>query len=149
MSDLTDLYQEIVLDHNSRPRNFRKMERADRTAEGFNPLCGDRVVLYIRSEGDDIKDVSFQGTGCAISRASTSMMTEAMKGKTKAQALRLFDMFHHEITGDDDSAVDPDALGDLEAFAGVRDFPSRVKCASLAWHTLRAALEDKGKVSTE
>lgn len=146
MTDLTELYQELVLDHNSRPRNFRKAANANRTAEGFNPLCGDRVTLYVQLEDGIIKDVSFQGTGCAISRASTSMMTEAVKGKTMEEAQRLFDLFHREVTGRE---ADPEALGDLEAFAGVRDYPSRVKCATLGWHTLRSALEGKGKASTE
>ncbi len=148
MSDLTDLYQEIVLDHNSKPRNFRKAEQANRSAEGFNPICGDRVLIYVEMEGDKIKDVAFQGTGCAISRASTSMMTEAVKGKSKAEAQRLFDLFHRQITSDDD--IDLDELGDLEAFSGIRDYPSRVKCVSLGWHTLRSALDDDYEaVSTE
>ena len=141
MSDLSELYQEIVLDHNSRPRNFRKVDHADRVSEGYNPICGDRVTLSIALEGDRIKDIGFEGTGCAISRASTSMMTEAVKGKRLDEVRHLFEMFHHQVTGDDDSAVDPDELGDLEAFAGIRDYPSRVKCVSLSWHTLRSALE--------
>ena len=150
MSDLRDLYQEIVLDHNSKPRNFRKAEKANRSSEGFNPICGDRVILYVELEGDQLKDVSFQGTGCAISRASASMMTEAVKGKSKAEARRLFEMFHRQVVGDDDLAEDADELGDLESLAGIRDYPSRVKCVSLAWHTLRSALEGEDEpVSTE
>ena len=150
MSELKELYQEIVLDHNSRPRNFRKVENPDRQAEGFNPICGDRVALSLDLEGDRIKDIGFQGVGCAISRASTSMMTEAVKGKSRAEAQRLFEMFRHQVTGDDDADLDPDELGDLEAFAGIREYPARVKCVTLAWHTLQAALKGTGKaVSTE
>ena len=150
MSDLRELYQEIVLDHNSKPRNFRKAEQANRKAEGFNPICGDRVILYVELEGDQIKDVSFQGTGCAISRASASMMTETVKGKSKADAQRLFDMFHQQVIGADAPAEETDELGDLESLAGIREYPSRVKCVSLAWHALRSALDGEDEpVSTE
>ena len=149
-SDLRELYQEIVLEHSSRPHNFRKAEGANRAVEGFNPLCGDRVTLYLQIEGDVIKDVSFQGSGCAISRASTSMMTEAVKGKSASEVQRLFEMFHSQITGGGQPSADSEELGDLEAFSGLRNYPARVKCGTLAWHALRAALEGKeGAVSTE
>lgn len=149
-SDLGELYQELVLEHSSKPRNFRKAEKANRKVEGFNPLCGDRVTLYLQIEGDAIKDVSFQGSGCAISRASTSMMTEAVKGKSAPEVQRLFETFRAQITGAGDSPAEPEELGELEAFAGLRHYPSRVKCATLAWHTLQAALKGKeGAVSTE
>jgi nitrogen fixation NifU-like protein len=148
MSDLTDLYQEVILDHNRRPRNFRAMEAASRTQEGFNPLCGDRLTLYVRLDGDRIGDVSFQGIGCAISKASASLMTEALKGKTVDEARALFDRFHAMITSAPDTP--PADLGKLSALSGVREFPTRVKCASLAWHTLKAAVAgEHGTVSTE
>jgi nitrogen fixation NifU-like protein len=147
MSELTDLYQEVILDHNKKPRNFRKLEDANRTAEGFNPLCGDQIQLYVKLEDGRISDIGFQGSGCAISKASASLMTSALKGKTAAEAGDLFERFHHLVTSD---AADPDDLGKLAVFSGVREFPARVKCASLAWHTLRAALDGKGeKVTTE
>ena len=149
MSDLTELYQELVLDHNSRPRNFRKISDANYSAEGFNPLCGDRVTVYVQVENGTVKDVSFQGSGCAISRASASMMTEGVKGKTLEEARELFEKFHQQVAGDaaDDEHGD---LGDLEAFAGIREYPSRVKCAVLGWHTLRAAIDNLNrKVSSE
>lgn len=145
---MTELYQKLLLDHNRHPRNFRKAGHANRTAEGFNPLCGDRVTLYLELDGGVIKDISFQGMGCAIARASVSMMTEAMKGKSVAQTHRLVELFLRQVTGEDE--VDSKELGDLAALGGVRHYPSRVKCATLGWHTLRAALEGKGaKVSTE
>ena len=148
MSDLTDLYQEVILDHNRRPRNFRAMDEATRTQEGFNPLCGDRLTLYVKLEGDRISDVSFQGTGCAISKASASLMTEALKGKTVGDARALFDRFHDMVTSSTETA--PPDLGKLSVLSGVREFPTRVKCASLAWHTLKAAVAgEKGTVSTE
>jgi nitrogen fixation NifU-like protein len=148
MSDLRELYQEVILDHGKRPRNFRRVEGADRTAEGYNPLCGDKVTVYATLAGDVIEDVAFQGAGCAISTASASMMTTALKGKTVAEAERLFARFHGMITGA--GAAHEDDLGDLAALAGVREFPMRVKCASLAWHTLRAALHGgEETVSTE
>ena len=149
MSDLTDLYQEVILDHNRRPRNFREIGEASRRQEGYNPLCGDRLTLYVKLDGDRISDVSFQGTGCAISKASASLMTEALKGKTIDEARSLFDRFHEMVTSSPDAAA-PD-LGKLSVLAGVREFPTRVKCASLAWHTMRAAVADAESktVSTE
>jgi nitrogen fixation NifU-like protein len=149
MSDLTDLYQEVILDHNRRPRNFREIGEASRRQEGYNPLCGDRLTLYVKLDGDRISDVSFQGTGCAISKASASLMTEALKGKTVDEARSLFDRFHEMVTSSPETAA-PD-LGKLSVFAGIREFPTRVKCASLAWHTMRAAVADTESrtVSTE
>jgi len=148
MSDLGDLYQEVILDHNKRPRNFQKPEGANRKAEGFNPLCGDQITVYLVLEGDLIKDIGFQGSGCAISKASASMMTSAVKGKTKSEGEALFDKVHKMLTGAANG--DPEELGRLAALSGVCNFPARVKCASLAWHTLRAALESKqNPVSTE
>jgi nitrogen fixation NifU-like protein len=136
-SELQDLYQEVILDHNKRPRNFRAMDNA-RQAEGFNPLCGDRVTIYLRVEDGRIADASFQGQGCAISKASASLMTEIVKGKTLAEAETLFERFHAMITRSPDEPVDE--LGKLSVLAGVRQFPARVKCASLPWHTLRSAV---------
>ncbi|WP_333840914.1 Fe-S cluster assembly sulfur transfer protein SufU [Pelomicrobium sp.] len=148
MADLRELYQEVIFDHNRNPRNFRKMEDAHRHAEGYNPMCGDKVTVYLKLEGEVIGDVSFQGSGCAISTASASLMTEALKGKTLEEAQRLFQAFHAMVT-DSDEGGHAD-LGKLEVLAGVREFPARVKCATLAWHTLHAALSDqKTPVSTE
>ena len=149
MSELTDLYQEVILDHNRRPRNFRAIDEATRRQEGYNPLCGDRLTLYVKLEGNIIKDVAFQGTGCAISKASASLMTDALKGKTVAEARSLFEQFHDMVTSSPDAPT-PD-IGKLAVLAGVREFPTRVKCASLAWHTLKAAVSDDsgGPVSTE
>lgn len=149
MSDLTDLYQEVILDHNRRPHNFRTIEEATRKREGFNPLCGDRLTLYVKLDGDVIADVAFQGTGCAISKASASLMTDALKGKTVDEARVLFDRFHEMVTSSPETP--PADLGKLSVLAGVREFPTRVKCASLAWHTMKAAVagEDTGAVSTE
>ena len=138
MSELTDLYQEVILDHNRRPRNFRAIERAEAQQEGYNPLCGDRLTLYVKLDGDVISDVAFQGSGCAISKASASLMTEALKGKTVEEARALFDRFHDMVTSSPDTP--PADLGKLSVFSGVREFPTRVKCASLAWHTLKAAV---------
>ena len=150
MSELRDLYQQVILDHSKRPRNFLKLQDADRTAEGHNPLCGDEITIYLKMDGDVIQDIGFQGAGCAISKASASMMTSALKGKTKAEAEALFGKFHEMVTGNRETASDPAGLGKLEVFCGVCEFPVRVKCASLAWHTLRAALDGKGEpVSTE
>jgi nitrogen fixation NifU-like protein len=146
-AELQELYQEVILDHNRRPRNFRVLE-GSRTAEGFNPLCGDHLNVYLKVEGGVIVDVSFQGSGCAISKASASLMTESVKGKSINDAAALFDRFQQMITAPPDTPVD--RLGKLEALAGVRQFPIRVKCASLPWHTLRAALDSRGDmVSTE
>ena len=148
MNDLTELYQQTILDHNRSPRNFRKLEPADRRAEGDNPLCGDHITVYLRLDGDVIKDVAFQGSGCAISTASASLMTSAVAGKSRAEAGRLFHTFHEMVTGGPDAPADPKTLGKLAAFAGVRQFPARVKCASLAWHTLRAALDGAAELVT-
>jgi nitrogen fixation NifU-like protein len=148
MSELGELYQEVILDHNRRPRNFRAIEDG-RSREGYNPLCGDRLTLYVKLEGDRVADVAFQGVGCAISKASASLMTEAVKGKTIGEARALFERFHDMVT----SAPETDApdLGKLSVLSGVREYPTRVKCASLAWHTMKAALSDAedGPVSTE
>ncbi len=149
MSELSDLYQEVILDHNRRPHNFRAIESPSAKQEGFNPLCGDRLTLYLSLEGEVIKDVAFQGSGCAISKASASLMTDALKGRTVAEARELFEQFHAMITSDPESDA-PD-LGKLSVFAGVREFPTRIKCASLAWHTMKAAVAHEGDapVSTE
>jgi len=149
MSELSELYQQVILDHNKKPRNFHKLENANRSAEGFNPLCGDHLNVYLHVEDDQVKDVSFEGSGCAISKASASMMTQAVKGKTKAEAESLFDEFHRMATGELDEENDPNQLGKLKIFAGVRDFPARVKCATLSWHTMRAALEGEAGATTE
>lgn len=150
MSDLRGLYQEVILDHSKAPRNFRILADPDRTAEGHNPLCGDHIRIFIKMDGDVIQDVSFQGAGCAISTASASMMTAALKGKTRADAEKLFHEFHEMVTGGRDTDADPAGLGKLAVFSGVCQFPVRVKCASLPWHTLQAALTGSGEaVSTE
>ena len=150
MADLRDLYQEVILDHSKSPRNYRKLEGQARQAEGYNPLCGDRFTVYVDVDGDTIKDIAFQGSGCAISKASASMMTASLKGKTRGEAQALFHKFHEMVTAPMDSAAKTEDLGKLEVFSGVREFPARVKCASLAWHTLVAALEGAGsKVTTE
>ena len=149
MSELNELYQETILDHNKNPRNFREIENADNSADGRNPLCGDALRVYVEMDGDTVSDVSFKGSGCAISKASASMMTEAIKGKSKEHAERLFDEFHKMVTGELDIETDENHLGKLRIFAGVLEFPARVKCASLSWHTLNAALHDEDSVSTE
>lgn len=149
MSELSELYQQVILDHNKKPRNFHKLERANRTAEGYNPLCGDQLNIYLQVEDDQVKDVSFEGSGCAISKASASMMTQAVKGKSKQEAELLFDEFHRMVTGRLNEESEPNQLGRLTIFAGVRDFPVRVKCATLAWHTLHAALNNQPSISTE
>ena len=147
-SDVRELYQQVIVDHSKRPRNFRVIDQA-RTVEGYNPLCGDKVTVYVRVEQGVVKDVSFQGSGCAISTASASLLTEAIKGKTVEDAEALFESFHELVTGLEPAQGEP-ALGKLKVFQGVCDYPTRVKCATLAWHTLRAALEGTGeKVSTE
>jgi len=149
MSELSELYQQVILDHNKKPRNFHKLETANRRAEGYNPLCGDQLNVYLDMEDDQVKDVAFEGSGCAISKASASMMTQAVKGKTKAEAEQLFNEFHRMVTGELDAEEDPNNLGRLKIFAGVRDFPVRVKCATLSWHTMHAALNNQPIVSTE
>ena len=145
--DLSDLYQEVILDHNRRPRNFHAIADASHSAEGYNPLCGDRLTLYLKVSGGRIEDVSFEGGGCAISKASASMMTDALKGRTIEEANALFDRFHRMVTTPPDQAVED--MGKLSSLAGVREFPVRVKCASLAWHTLKAAMNDERRTSTE
>jgi len=147
MSDLNELYQEVILDHNRRPRNFRTIEPASHRAAGHNPLCGDRLSLYVQVADGSIADVAFQGSGCAISKASASMMTDAVKGQTIEAAVDLFERFHRMVTTPPDQPVE--GMGKLLVLAGVREFPVRVKCASLAWHTLKAALDSGGCVSTE
>lgn len=141
MSDLAQLYQSMILDHNRNPRNFRVLENADGQAEGYNPLCGDRVKVWVKVEGDQIADVSFEGSGCALSRASASLMTTAIKGKSRADVERLYGMFHELITGRAAPGVSREQLGKLAVFSGVAEFPSRVKCASMAWHALQSALD--------
>jgi len=149
MSELSDLYQEVILEHNKNPRNFREIEDADQYADGKNPLCGDALRVYVALDGDTVTDVAFKGSGCAISKASASMMTQAVKGKTKAEAEAIFHEFHRMVTGDLDIETDENDLGKLKIFAGVLEFPARVKCASLSWHTLNAALHGEDVVSTE
>jgi nitrogen fixation NifU-like protein len=149
MGNLDTLYQDLILDHNRAPRNFRQMENANRRVEGHNPLCGDRLTVALRMEGDLIQDAAFQGSGCAISRASASLMTAAVKGKTRAEAEDLFERFRRLVTGSSEP-VETQSLGKLAAFAGVAEFPVRIKCASLSWHALRAALDQPNAVvSTE
>ena len=140
-----DLYQEIILDHSKRPRNFHDMPEANRQANGYNPLCGDKLKLFLKMDGDTVREASFTGSGCAISTASASLMTESLKGKTRDQALHLLDEFHELLTTDVQAAKD---LGKLKVFCGVRDYPARVKCATLAWHTLKSALENKPETTT-
>jgi nitrogen fixation NifU-like protein len=147
MSDLNDLYQEVILDHNRRPRNFHALADASHSAEGYNPLCGDRLTLYLRMTDGVVRDVSFEGAGCAISKASASLMTDAVKGKTAGEAQALFERFHRMVTTPPEQPVED--LGKLSALAGVREFPVRVKCASLAWHTLKAAMANERRTSTE
>jgi nitrogen fixation NifU-like protein len=142
-----DLYQDLIIDHSKHPRNCRAMEDANRNAEGYNPLCGDKLKLYVKMEGDVVKDASFMGSGCAISTASASLMTESLKGKTRDEALKLLDKFHNLLTTDTPVTKD---LGKLVVFCGVRDYPARVKCATLAWHTLKSALDGVAEpVTTE
>lgn len=149
MSDLLDLYQEVILDHNKRPMNFGRLEDPDRFAEGDNPLCGDQLRLYLKMDGERIEEVRFEGSGCAISTASASLMTEVVRGKSVQEIEALFDDFHELLTGDPSvsAEVGPE-LGKLAVFSGVREYPVRVKCATLAWHTLRAALKGKSKTAT-
>ena len=149
MSELSELYQETILEHNKNPRNFREIESADRTADGNNPLCGDALRVYVKLDGDAVGDVAFKGSGCAISKASASMMTQVVKGKSKEEVESIFNEFHRMVTGDLDIETEENHLGKLKIFAGVLEFPARVKCASLSWHTLHAALQGEGEVSTE
>ena len=148
MSGLSDLYQEILLEHNSKPRNFKAVEDANRASEGYNPLCGDQITLSLKIVDGVIDDVGFQGTGCAISRASASMMTQSIKGQSVEQAEHIFDAFHHMIT-EPEGEIDLDTLGDLETLSGVNEYPTRIKCAILAWHTMKAALSGDTQVTTE
>ncbi len=149
MSELSDLYQQVILDHNKKPRNFKQLADANRKADGVNPLCGDQLTVYLELDGDEIKDVSFEGSGCAISKASASMMTQTVKGKTRQEAETLFDEFHRMVLDELDVEGTPNSLGRLKIFAGVRDFPARVKCASLSWHTMHAALNGEDTTTTE
>src|SRR5215208_2535122 len=147
MGTLATLYQDLILDHNRAPRNFRSMENANRRVEGHNPLCGDRLTVWLKMDGDLIEDAAFQGSGCAISRASASLMTSAVKGKTRAEAEELFERFRRLVTGTKDPN-DAASLGKLAAFGGVSEFPVRIKCASLSWHALRAALDQPDALVT-
>lgn len=148
MSELNELYQELILDHNRRPRNRRRIEGSSRIAEGYNPLCGDRVTVYANIENGVVTDVSFEGSGCAISTASASLMTETLKGKTLEEAKELFRRFHGLVTGEAEESAEGPGLGKLVVFSGVCRFPARVKCATLAWHTVHAALNDEHKTVT-
>ena len=149
MSDLSDLYQDVILDHNRRPRNFGPLASADRQAHGHNPLCGDKLTVYLGMDGDTIRQIQFEGAGCAISKASASLMTDAVKGQSLTDALSLFDRVHDMLTTPIAEPVNTDAVGKMAVLSGVREFPARVKCASLAWHTLKAAMDREEKVSTE
>jgi nitrogen fixation protein NifU and related proteins len=149
MDDLRELYQSVILDHNKRPRNFQRPAGARREAHGHNPLCGDRIDVFVDVEGGVLRDVGFEGSGCAISKASASLMTEAVKGRPLAEVDRLFEGFHRLVTSDAGAPADTRDLGKLRVFAGVREFPVRVKCATLAWHTLRAALAGAESATTE
>ncbi|MFO7446056.1 MAG: SUF system NifU family Fe-S cluster assembly protein [Ignavibacteriaceae bacterium] len=149
-NELRELYQQVILDHNKSPRNFKKLEHANHFAEGYNPLCGDKIDIYINLENDLVKDISFQGSGCAISKASASLMSSIVKGKTREEAEKIFVKFHDLITGKLGEDPDIEELGKLAVFAGVKEFPARVKCASLAWHTMKSALnKEEIKVKTE
>lgn len=149
MADLRELYQDVILEHSKTPRNYRELPAANHQAEGYNPLCGDRFTVYVTTEGDTISDIAFQGTGCAISKASASMMTQSLKGKSMADAEQLFERFHDLVTGHQTPANNESELGKLTVFSGVSEFPVRVKCATLAWHALQAALVGKQEVTTE
>ena len=150
MNELGELYQQLIIDHNRHPRNFGPLEHATQTASGDNPLCGDRITVYLRMKNDVIEDIRFEGSGCAISQASASLMTTAVRGKKATDAVELFQAFHAMVAGPQGPPADTRRLGKLAAFAGVRAFPARVKCANLAWHALRAALKGNGHpVSTE
>jgi len=147
MSELTDLYQELILDHNRRPRNYGALADANHTAKGYNPLCGDKLTIYAKVDGDRIAGLMFEGSGCAISKASASLLTDALKGKTLAEADALFARVHAMLTAPMDQAIDVESMGKLAVLSGVREFPVRVKCASLAWHTLKAALEGTSEIA--
>jgi nitrogen fixation NifU-like protein len=148
MSDLSNLYQDVILDHSKRPRNFHPNPDADHHANGYNPLCGDKVTIYLTLQDDHIKDISFQGSGCAISTASASILTETLKGKTRKEAEAIFEVFHGLVTGQPVKSAAAPALGKLAVFSGVCEFPVRVKCASLAWHTLKSALDSSPAVAS-
>ena len=148
--DLRELYQEVILDHHKKPRNFHKLDRSNRQADGYNPLCGDKISVYMQIENGLIVDIGFVGAGCAISTASASMMTESLKGKTEIEARALFENFHQFVANHSEAQPEPSIMGNLAAFSGVRDYPVRVKCATLAWHTMKAALEQSDEtVRTE
>lgn len=151
MSANRSIYEQVILEHNKKPRNFRAIDDADRKVEGYNPLCGDHFTIYLKMDGDIIEDISFEGSGCAISKSSASIMTSLLKGKTRKDASKLFTKLHHMVMSEPDSELDENDLGHLMAFAGIRNYPMRVKCATLAWHTMLNALEGKEDepVSTE
>jgi nitrogen fixation NifU-like protein len=149
MSELSELYQQVILDHNKKPRNFRELEESNRFAEGFNPLCGDQLKIFMLVKDNAVAEISFVGSGCAISKAAASMMTQSLKGKSREEALTLFDEFHRMVLGELNEEKEPNHLGRLKIFSGVRDYPARVKCASLAWHTMKAALEGEETATTE
>ena len=150
MSELNELYQEVILEHSKAPRNYRKPAGTNRTAEGYNPLCGDHFTVYLDMDGDKIREVGFQGSGCAISKASASMMTQSLKGKTRAEAEQLFEQFHGLVTGEQGASANGSHLGKLAVFSGVCKYPARVKCAILAWHALQSALQgDQQSITTE
>src|SRR5688572_33443257 len=149
MSELSELYQQVILDHNKKPRNFRKLESANHSAEGYNPLCGDQLTVYLDLKDGAVKEIAFEGSGCAISKAAASMMTQAVKGKSREQAEELFTEFHSMVTGELDEETQENRLGNWRIFAGVREFPARGKCATLPWHTLQAALNNEERASTE
>ena len=148
MTELRELYQQIILDHNKSPRNFGKLDDANRIQEGYNPLCGDHLHIYLHIDKERIADIRFEGSGCAISKASASLMTDALKGKAVAEAIEIFEQFHNMVTAEIDTPIDEMSLGKMAVFAGVREFPMRVKCATLAWHTARSALYDTGDTAT-
>ena len=150
--NIRELYQTVILDHNSKPRNFGELEGATRRIEGYNPLCGDHFTIFLKMDGERVEEISFTGTGCAISKASASLMTTTVKGKTQGEVLELFDQFHHLVTADLAEALDTDSLGKLAVVSGVREFPARVKCATLSWHTVKTGVtsdEFSASVSTE
>ena len=148
MSDLRELYQEVILDHGRKPRNFREIEDADLNAAGFNPLCGDKIKIYLNRDDDKLGEIAFQGAGCAISMASASILTQVLKGKTLEEATEIASEFNKMVTGAPGQEIEAETLGKLAAFAGVCEFPNRVKCATLAWHTLRAALDNSDEAAS-